>query len=461
MPPRLREALKPLGRHLAYGGALSFLFFTPYLATFQNERRLFGDVAWGELWYFAGALLLLAAALAAALLAARALSAEGERSRAYSALFSALLCGGVFLATRGAQGPLYGGARDHVLAAGLGFLAVASWGRSRRTMLAVCRAACALLVPAAAVALLSLPSAPAGLSRVTEGPASGPARPVRAGLPDVFLFLFDAWSYDLTFPGGKVRADMPNLRELLAVSTLYHRARSPALWTEESVPAILFGRPPGESIFAAPERLGYRTRFAGVAIDRWGLEDVDRFDVFPYYSKGALSELPFLQRFLVHFPLALRPYLRGGRRHNINASENYVLAALIKQRAVQRIARDVIEREASPAFALFHYYLPHAPHVFDREGLSLRGERRPDVDEARAGNLRRLDAVIGEITEALKRSGRFDGAALVLFSDHSDVVRTTHVPLIIKRPGQHSAEESGEPVELVDLRRRVEALIRS
>lgn len=444
---------------------LSFLFFTPYLGTFKGD--VFRDIAWSELWYFAGAVALLGAGAGAALLGVRAL-AKGEENRPYAVFFSFLLCGGVFLASRPLTGPFWGGAFDHVLAAGLVFLTLAAVLGPWRTMLRVCRAACAVLAPAAAAVLLGLPSASVALSRVSVAPAQGPERPAPAGLPHVFLLLFDAWSYDLTFPGGKIRDDMPNLRELLSVSTLYHQARSPALSTEFSVPAIFYGVPvtepftrPDSSLFSAPKRLGYRTRVVSlVRCDLWGLDGVDRFDIFPYYSKGPLAELPFAERFFVHFALGARPYLRAGRALNRFAPESAILASWTKQRAVQNIAISVIEGADRPTFAVFHYQLPHGPHVFDRQGLELGNERSGRGDVVRAGNLHRLDAVIGELAAALRRSGKFDEAALVLFSDHAEGESSTHVPLIIKRPGQRAAEEVGEPVELIGLHRYVERLIR-
>jgi arylsulfatase A-like enzyme len=114
-----------------------------------------------------------------------------------------------------------------------------------------------------------------------------------------------------------------------------------------------------------------------------------------------------------------------------------------------RILRDEPER----TFAILHYPLPHHPYILEADGTCRRpraADWNKDSVEGYERNLARLDRVVGEIVGVLERAGRFDDATLILTSDHTwrndpatprlqedDLM---HVPLILKRPGQASAE---------------------
>jgi hypothetical protein len=113
----------------------------------------------------------------------------------------------------------------------------------------------------------------------------------------------------------------------------------------------------------------------------------------------------------------------------------------------------VIRNQPAATFAVFHYVLPHEPFILNPDG-QYRGPDesawiRPNV-EGYTRNLACLDRQIGAFVQVMREAGRFDDALVILTSDHSwrfDPDRktgkltapVTHVPLLVKLPGQHES----------------------
>ena len=117
------------------------------------------------------------------------------------------------------------------------------------------------------------------------------------------------------------------------------------------------------------------------------------------------------------------------------------------------------ERQAGEPFFLFlHLFEPHTPYTpsppFDRFASPYDGE------------IAAADAVVGRLLDTLRRAGLYDGALIVLLSDHGEGLgdhgedehgvllyrETLQVPLVVKLPGQEGAgRRVATPVGLVDV----------
>jgi hypothetical protein len=391
----------------------------------------------------------------------------------------------------------------------------------------VLRGSCLVLSPAVLLVLGQMLAYPA--FSVGYEPLTAPAVPARlAGSSagpsgNVYLFIFDEWSYARTF-GDDLAEQMPNLARFAERATVYHDAHAPFGATRLSLPGILFqtneqytwesGKPgfvrPGgriddvmrrSNVFSRMKTLGYRTHLAGFS-HPYRFMFGPELDTCLSAPDGRGNEDAHLtgDDFLRHLRLAgslaamalPKPAGAEWRVHRWCMQDD--LAPRIEQVAiVHRRALEIV-RTVSPSFAVLHYPLPHDPFVFDREGVNLELPRtlpldfgpygphgfiRPNPGNHVAryrGNLRYLDTVLGELFDAMREAGNFDDATIVLTSDHTwrfdpaldglyierglpfrsldfdPVPRAlTHVPLIIRQPGQSRRIDIREPAELIDL----------
>ena len=113
-----------------------------------------------------------------------------------------------------------------------------------------------------------------------------------------------------------------------------------------------------------------------------------------------------------------------------------------------------------PFFFLLHLFEPHAPYE-PREPFRSQYAASPYE-----GEIATSDADVGEFLRALKSSGIYDRATIILVSDHGEGLgdhgeaqhgiflyrEAIHVPLIVKLPGgEMSGERVAAPVQLADL----------
>ena len=136
---------------------------------------------------------------------------------------------------------------------------------------------------------------------------------------------------------------------------------------------------------------------------------------------------------------------------------------------VHRMALYTIEKVQRPVWAWFHYALPHEPFIWGPEGRVV--DPPWDINRSVEGyesNLAGLDYFIGLILNSFHDADRFDRSWIVFTSDHSwiwdpdqdmsegrnepfEVRPRRHVPLIIKRPYQRTAEVVHDVVSLTSL----------
>ncbi len=361
------------------------------------------------------------------------------------------------------------------------------------------RQACLIMSPAAVLVGLQLFKPVcyrAAMDPIDEPPAAaaltGPADPA----PSVFVFMFDMWSYQRTFADGRVRPEYPNIAALAGESLVFHDAHAPGHSTPTSIPRFLFqttdepfaraGRvgfehdgvavPPESrrSIFQIMSRRGYRTILIGMFLPyaEWLGEGVDICRSYPFYDHGrgltgrlAVHALGALNKTTDPLTAALNRRLELPLRMRYLAGLHREMAGDIAQ---------VIARRGTPTFALLHYPLPHAPFMYDADG-SLREPTPQIMDEhcvqGYLAQLACVDRLVGRWMELMKAAGTYDTSLIVLTSDHTwqgDPARRdgdrflwemTHVPLIIRLPGQPSPADVTGRFETVGLMRLIESSI--
>jgi choline-sulfatase len=327
--------------------------------------------------------------------------------------------------------------------------------------------------------------------------------------PDVLFVVLDSARKDRLSTYGHDRETTPSLSALSETATTYEQAYTPAPWTLPSHCSLFTGRYPTEhgvtngftdamarlptALPTLAERLseqGYRT--AGFSNNPWvgQLSGLDRgFDEFVEWD--------------------LEVSRRGGadihsRRDDLYDRGHALLGLaartpvhLLKRRfftdsLVTRASRWV-DGPPTPTFTFLNLMEAHSPYYPPRRAFRQLGLTPPGPVEARKLNLqltayvlgkasvddvydrvmefydasvRFQDQQFGELLAALKAAGRFDDALIVVCADHGKTLGeydrgatpphylrkiNTNVPLLVKYPGQTTAERVETPVELTQL----------
>jgi len=377
------------------------------------------------------------------------------------------------------------------------------------------RATCLIVSPAVPLVFLQLlwyPSFSVPLETVPTGDAVALAR---GDLPErnerrVYVFIFDEWSYARTFDRPDFGVEFPNLARLVQTATVYHDAHSPHRSTSQSLPGILFqttdtyvfagghvGFDGGDgtilaarwhdSLFHQADLAGYDTYLVGWyhPYRRMFGSELDFCWSAPSSAEALLSD-SLLEKVIGHSRIGLgkalvsipKPAALQWRVEQWCDTSN-TDHAVGTSAAIHNLALGII-RQAGHCLAVFHYAVPHWPFVYDRDGFNpdASGENPLHFGLSRDGaggspereryiarytdNLRYADTLIGELIESITSAGHFASSTIVLTSDHSwrhdpdlesdpEMIRLTHVPLIIKHAQQIEPTEIDSPFSLVDL----------
>lgn len=389
---------------------------------------------------------------------------------------------------------------------GLLWLAASSvgiWAVSRPGSKCVtrCRQLCQIIGPAVPVTFMGLLFVPGYPERMEPLPGHVPAQmlqPVsdatRSG--GVYVFIFDEWSYERTFAHGQVLNRFPHLAAFARTATMYIDAHSPAGDTERSLPGILFqtndvaavdhgrlGFMRGgkfvpthdyQSIFARLEPLGYRGVMlgAGLPYRLWLGAQVDVCRSYSNYPcpSGVLGQMGV--HLLRGFHYAPDPWTH---RWYKTWERAYLHKATCDTLANVRADVHRIISEGPPqTFLVAHLFLPHMPAVLEPDLTFRPVERTVWHDGSLIGyeaNLQAMDRLAGEFMEALRLTDKFTDSLVVFTSDHSwrhDPERTsghsavpiTHVPLLVKVPGQIESRVVESRFETRDLGVLIEQSLR-
>ncbi len=327
---------------------------------------------------------------------------------------------------------------------------------------------------------------------------------------DLFIFLFDAWSYERTFEQtGRVSADsMTNLQAFVDSSTLYSSAYSPAIATMHSMPRFFYQSGADEIPHSLMVTRGGRywsdksTIFDILDSERnkpriavgFGLDYREMLSNHVDYAESVASchgdritagvAGKTKEYFLTQ--LAWLKSLPGIG----SAVEGWLFSPIVKEYAyevVQRTFETVAESNAQGVIGYFHYPLPHRPFVW-RDGRRMPTfpkDAHSHKVKNYMDNLAGVDHVLGAIVQKLKDTGRYDTSTIVLLADHSwkqdpgDGVeadrdeavvqdfdadlkhRWKHIPLIIKWPHQSAGEYVTNDVFTVELGEFINSKLRS
>jgi len=329
-----------------------------------------------------------------------------------------------------------------------------------------------------------------------DRPSSASGRSVRSQqsglshLPPIVIFVFDEWSYERTFDGPDVRPEFIHLVDVASRSGVYYKAQSPGSATYFSLPRLLYQRADGElfphhgqlfwktsedrtlvneqeTLFDDLLRAGYQVRVLGfyhpyeILLEERGIQcrsypnDPKADSVIAQAGLFLLANLRFLTD-----PLSRVTWRRWDSaffsQHWFRLSQEF-----------HRETFRLIDQLGPGMCLLIHWPLPHGPFILGPQGqfvepYSPQQDRTFGTSEQYHRHLLRLDTVIGEICDHLRRKQLFDDALIIMTSDHGwrrdpdPQFREAnpdhrHVPLFVKRPQQTVREDFTDPFPLIHL----------
>jgi hypothetical protein len=287
-------------------------------------------------------------------------------------------------------------------------------------------------------------------------PSPFPAAAVKdEAVGPVYIFLFNAMDRDLTF-AESAAGHTPTLHHFAAHSTFFEASVSAGHATAQSVPRLLFQSP---AQFNRTEDGHYEAngtdtrrlpsifeslntgRTAGV-VGGWYhdygmlLGDQVQWVRDSSYTRPAEVSLGASINFVVYLASAYGfvPMVRGLSGINDFMMHTHVGIA----RDVHEQAIETVRNGGDDVVGFFHYPVPHAPYLFDRDGL--RDRASIDATDAETGYLRNLeytDRLLGELLAAIHDSGRWDRSTIIVTSDHGLDNSRANV-LAVKMPGQQA-----------------------
>lgn len=500
------------GERLAVAVMAVFLLFSPYLA---NVSRDYTRLCY--FWTVRDSFELILILSTAALL----LAAVGElihhagiswMSRVHRLLLLALLGAGVM-----ANVVFIGQKVPHlrwlvsVVQGSVGWLALAVFAvhaaLSRRSrVVARTRVLCKVFIPVVPITFAGLlwqATYPAPLEPVTYPSPVAATTDVNAArltggtTPSggIYLFLFDEWSYERTFRNGAALERYPNLAAFAASATVYHDAHAPGTKTEQSIPAMLYqtdlpvrihqGRfgfagdggfvPIDElqSVFARLQPLGYREAVVGFSLPYrlWLGDHVDLCRSYCYYLHGTDTSSRIAQHLTNVWYYSPETWTsRMRKRYEKRAVHDLIISIIADaHRDVHAIIRNWPDR----TFLFAHLHLPHPPAVVHADLAPRAAWQTIWADESVAGyenNLAAMDVMLGELVQALRDTGKFDDSVVVLTADHNwrsdpdltqeeKAQRLSHVPLLVKSPGQTDRRSVTRRFETCRLGELIESIV--
>lgn len=287
---------------------------------------------------------------------------------------------------------------------------------------------------------------------------------------NVYMFIFDEWSYLRSFSKRKLITEFKNLEQFEDTALVFHKAYSPSTNTLLSMPALLFqtnlrftakgGRMgfrgkrfhplnQAENIFHHARELDFYTCIIGSYVPYGGLlgEGVDFAKSIPVHKRFGDNFFCVAKYHLVTASLLLPdPFFVYPRRKVTNYFFNRF--QVNRNNTIHEIFKTIVQNQPRPTFAVFHYMIPHFPYVYNRDGHKKFFNIYKWNPCNYHGNLAYLDKMIGEIISVLKKSNKFDNSLIIMTSDHSwrndpnyfgkkkSILKRSHIPLFIKLPYQ-------------------------
>lgn len=350
-----------------------------------------------------------------------------------------------------------------------------------RRIKVICMALCFILSPLFPVFTLNALGYPSITLDIGDMPISADTNHFNNdSRNNVYLFIFDEWSYQRSFKNRRLQQFFPNLQQFAGQAIVFHSAQAPSPNTATAIPSILYqtnlkfvlqgsemwfqGREhhpldQAENIFHHANELGFFTAMIGSAIPYGemlggtvdfcrSINEYKRFgdDFFGVAQYHLLTAALLLPAPLFHYQRKLIAdyFFNKYRVSSIGATDN-LFAKTVKEQGL-------------PALAVFHYMIPHLPYIFAAGGghkdffTVYEDNDLPGYYD----NLAYTDRKIGEIITTLRKAGKFEESLIIFTTDHGWRFdpgydknewwlwgrKIRHVPLFIKLPFQK------QPVEI-------------
>lgn len=304
--------------------------------------------------------------------------------------------------------------------------------------------------------------------------------------PPIVTLVVDALPTAMLLDGeGNIDASLyPNLADLAGDSTWYRNYSTMSAWTYKALPTMFAGQLPGDA--SLPDASNYPENlislFSGTH-DIEAVEHVSRFcttDICPRSGGSALGELlgdaanwwtdgadPDQPEHGNVLPGALEPD-RAEEFEEWLAAQDFA-------------AGDPANGASEPGLWYYHMVLPHEPWDVladgtrydvvenDPYGLFLNSWNMVGADVGRQRQLLQsmaVDRMIGDLLDDLRADGAYDDATIVVVGDHGQAFtggeplrgvteeqyeQVIWAPLIVKTPGQDTAEIDETNLQSIDL----------
>lgn len=336
-------------------------------------------------------------------------------------------------------------------------------------------------------------------------PEEKPASPQAArDAQPVLLFVFDEWSWTRSTRNGELLPLFRNLRQFAKGAVDFTAARSPGPRTDVALPRIIYqteddllitsrevffvrdgartATTAAPSLFSLARERGYSSSVLGFYMPYRRLLGAQadhalsinfnpkRPDFAGLAGDRLLSNVAFW-----HDPVSRKLADKLSQSVLPGSRERYSAHWEVMNRRLRSATLGLIAQSPMNSFSLIHFPAPHCPYVFNSDGTfrgPFRGSRKAHDAEGYERHLGYLDLLIGQFLGALRASGKFDRALIIITSDHSwrqdyeiagklqDGPAVRHVPLFIKLPGQREGRTVSSPFSLTSLRPLVEAVMR-
>jgi hypothetical protein len=298
-----------------------------------------------------------------------------------------------------------------------------------------------------------------------SGFANNPPAPMIAGArstPRVLWLIADEWDYRLTFVDRDATLKLPELDRLRHGSIFFDQAYPPGQETPVSMPGYYAGRLVDRVVYDGPRELQIAFK-DHLDLEPWSKEPNVFERARQLGANTALAEWFYptcrVLEGLSHCmwrPMAMQHNSMGDGfweilphqarslfESNVLSLFGRPLTAEQQTGAYRAILGEAEKWSIDPdiAFTVVHLPIPHAPHVYNREtGKFSLGNSpiRGYVD-----SLALLDRTVGEIRGVMEKAGVWDGANVILTSDHPyreaealDGKTDPRIPYMLKTSGQ-------------------------
>ena len=297
-------------------------------------------------------------------------------------------------------------------------IVVRAAGTMRRTMTRLALAHVALLIGAAC--------APGGSDRER---------------PNVLLIAVDTLRADHLESYGYRLPTSPALAELGATGVVFERAVAATSWTLPAFASVLTGH------YTSTHRCWkHKSRLAPSFVTLPEILRDAGYDTACAISHIFLARRYGLQQGIVHFDTSFDLPVGHG--------DTEISSPGVTARGLEWIEHKAAAGDGEPWFLWLHYFDPHYKYV-EHEGIS-ETFGVEDPLERYDGEIRFTDGYIGEVLDALARTGLDESTIVVLVADHGEEFldhggqyhghtlyqELVHVPLVVRAPGSSRAGSS-------------------